>query len=314
MKEQASGQLTDFAARENAEYAILHAILYSDLFDYPLTVEEIARFIGQPIDGLETIQSILSTSERIHGQISQTGKYFTLRGREGLINLRVMRARTSRRLWRMARFYCRILGNLPFIKMIAVTGALAMNNSDPQDDVDLLIVTGPGRVWLTRMLAVLVVCGARATGTRLCPNYLISQNALALDPRNVYTAHEFAQMVPIFGRPVYEQMRIANAWVWNFLPNANSVMDRESEYRPGRFWRAMKYWSEWCLSGKFGDRLESWEMNRKIRKFSAKTRIQGNGVVLDRDHVKGHFEDHSEGITAEYQRRIEDLQRRMHND
>ncbi len=62
--------------------------------------------------------------------------------------------------------------------MIAVTGALAMKNSGAGDDIDVLIVTAPDRVWLTRAFAIALVYAGKLCGDTLCPNYVISERAL----------------------------------------------------------------------------------------------------------------------------------------
>jgi hypothetical protein len=294
--------------QEQTERAILSTVLYADLFDYPLTVGEIAHYLGETIGGKEPVQAILSAPIRLNGQIAQVGEYITLRGREGLVKRRLARVRTSLRLWRKARFYGRVLSNLPFVRMLAVTGALAMDNSDERDDIDILMVTAPARVWLARLSAVLVVRAARFTATRLCPNYVLSQEVLALAPRTIYVAHEFAQMVPLFGFPVYAQMRAANPWAGQFLPNAGCPLHREPEYIPGRVSQALKTAGERLLSGRLGDWLEAWEMKRKIRKLTSTNALQGKNVILDRNHVKGHFDDHSLRTSSLYRRRVEEYQ------
>ena len=305
-------QSSNRSSREQTERAILNTVLYADLFDYPLTVGEIAHYLGETISDKEPVQAILSAPIRLNGQIAQVGEYITLRGRESLVNRRLTRARSSLRLWRMARFYGKVLSNLPFVRMIAVTGALAMDNSDERDDVDILIVTAPARVWLARLFAILVVNAAKFTATKLCPNYVLSQDVLALGPRTIYVAHEFAQMVPLFGFPVYGQMRTANPWAMQYLPNAGCPLHREPEYLPGRVSRALKTAGEKLLSRRLGDWLEAWEMERKIRKFTSMNGMQGKNVILDRDHVKGHFDDHSVRISSLYQRRIEEYRLGSH--
>jgi hypothetical protein len=293
-------------SNEKTERAVLHAVLYADLFDYPLTITEIAHYLGETISGKEHVQAVLSAPLRLNGQIAQVGEYITLRGREALVNRRLARARSSLGLWRRARFYGKVLSWLPFVRMIAVTGALAMDNCDEHDDVDILIVTAPARVWLARLFAILTVYAAKMTATRLCPNYVLSQDALELAPRTMYVAHEFTQMVPLFGFSVYEQMHTANPWVRQYLPNADRSLHQEPEYLPGRVTQSLKAAGERLLSGQLGDRLEAWEMERKIRKFTSTKTMHGKSVILDRDQVKGHFDDHSARISSLYEHRIEE--------
>jgi len=73
-----------------------------------------------------------------------------------LSELRKRRAEVAARLWPEAIRCGRSVGRVPFV-MVAVTGALAMDNVDEGADLDYLIVTEPGRVWLCRLLIVQLV-------------------------------------------------------------------------------------------------------------------------------------------------------------
>jgi hypothetical protein len=148
--------------------------LYSDL-DYPLTSAEAAHYlIGRP-GTLGEVRACLAQIGWLADRVIELNGYLTLRGREALIARRLDRAVASDRVWRRARRFVRVLRVLPFVRMIAITGALAMKNSDAHDDIDVLIVTAPDRVWLTRALAIALVYAGKLCGDTLCPNYVISE-------------------------------------------------------------------------------------------------------------------------------------------
>src|SRR4029077_9993656 len=131
--------------------------------------------------------------------------------------------------------------------MVAVTGALAVDNAPAGDDIDYLIVTTPGRVWLARSLAVALVRVARLCGVGLCPNYVLAQSALSQQRRNLFIAHDLAQMVPLAGRAVYAEMLSANAWAQAYLPQARRPLRAEPELAVPRWSRALKRTGEWLL-------------------------------------------------------------------
>ena len=160
---------------------------------------------------------------------------------------------------------------------------------------------------LIRGLAVLLVRLGKLFGDTLCPNYVISENALVLEEQTMFVAHEFVQMTPVYGLCVYQRMRAANPWINSILPNATQPYRPVPEYRSGPIGLALKRVAERLLSGRLGDRLEAWEMNRKLRKLWPKIRQPDSIAILDRDHVKGHFEDYGHPATRRYRLRLQEL-------
>jgi hypothetical protein len=205
--------------RPALERAILLAVAYADIFDYPLTIAELHRYLIGAAATPAAIHAALNHDHAPYPLVSSDG-YVVLRGREAIVATRRRRARVAARLWPQALRYGQVIAGLPFVRMVAVTGALAMDNVDPGADIDFLIVTEPGRLWLCRALVVGLVRLAARRGDRLCPNYFLSERALALDEQTLYTAHELTQMVPIAGLATYYHMRRVNAWADAFLPNA----------------------------------------------------------------------------------------------
>ena len=185
---------------------------------------------------------------------------------------------------------------------------LAMRNSDARDDIDVLIVTAPDRVWLTRALAIALVYVGKLCGDTLCPNYVISERALTLDRHTLFVAHEFAQMVPVYGLPVYDRMCAANPWMLRLLPNATRPFWTQLEEAVGPTGRGLKRMLEKLLSGRVGTVLENWEMRRKIRKFQPRLGQPDGDALLDRDHVKGHFEDYGGPVMRLYAERAAQLE------
>jgi len=153
----------------------------------------------------------------------------------------------------------------------------------------------------------LLVYAGKLTPKTLCPNYVISEEILRLEPRTVYVAHEFVQMVPLYGFETYQKMRAVNPWVQQMLPNATTPLHWEPEYRPGRIGRCIKGFMEWLLGGRIGEQLDVWEMKRKIRKFAARAALAHGSVIFDRNQVKGHFDDHGASISLQFQRRLDEF-------
>ena len=291
------------ARRREIETAILETVLYSDLFDYPLTHAEIAHYLIRAEADAQAIRACLQSPIHLNGHLKQRDGYVVARRREALVERRRARQIASARLWVRARRFVRILAALPLVRMVAITGALAMDNSADGDDIDVMIVTARGRAWSARLWAVALVYAGKLLGDTLCPNYVITEDALALEERTLFAAHEFAQMVPLYGRAVYDRMCRANAWVYDYLPNARAPVKQEEEIRSSPIVRAIKRVLEAALGGRLGAALEQWEMRRKLRKFAPKV-SPSSSAILDRDHVKGHFEDYGAPVMRLYAERL----------
>ncbi len=205
--------------------AILKTLHYFDIFDYPLKVEEIHRYLVEPLK-INVLKEALSRMSADLGLIS-ADDYYCLSGREKIIELREKRQVWSGPKLEKAERVASLLKFIPWIKSIGVTGALAMENSDEDDDLDLMIVTASKRLWLTRGLVVTFLLltrqyrRANKIKDRICPNLMISEDALEFPNRDIFTAHEIVQMKPIYDRGgTYQKFLKANEWVGEFLPNA----------------------------------------------------------------------------------------------
>lgn len=202
------------------ESAKARAVLYADIFDYPLSKNELERW------------KIKDNSEfRIHNsEFKKTNGYYYLKGRENITRLREQRKKISLLKLGRARKAVDFLKTIPTIKMIALTGALAMENCKKIDDIDLLIVTKKGTLWLTRFLAtvILELKGIRRRPNqknakdKICLNMFLEDGYLTLpkSEQDLYGAHEVCQVKPIFERDnTYPRFLRANAWVRKYLPN-----------------------------------------------------------------------------------------------
>jgi hypothetical protein len=284
--------------------AILQTVLYADIFDYPLTPAEIHFFLIATPATCEAVVSAVQHSRWLRARLCVTRGFVTVRGRQAIAGVREARRSSSAALWPAARRWAALIGMLPFVRMVAVTGALAVDNAPAGDDIDYLIVTVPGRVWLTRAMAVGVVRLARLAGVGLCPNYMLASSALSQQRRNLYAAHDLAQMVPLVGHAVYADMRAANRWANDFLPQAQQPPRLEVDHKPTGWRASVQRLGEWLLGGPLGDALERWERERKLRKFAAVAGQSGSAAELDAERVKGHFDDHGHPILQQFHERV----------
>lgn len=274
------GELSDIQS------AILATVTYRDLFDYPTTAAEIHRYLQGVRCTSSDVDNALADAEFISNYLVTDGQYFALRGRDTLFEVRRHRRDASGPLWRRAHRIGKILASLPSVRMVGVTGSLAVNNAGSDADIDIMLVTDGGRLWSVRLLAkILQFADARFVTSHMCVNYLVSMRALELAQPGLFVGQEFAQMVPVFGLDTYAELRSRNKWVDDYLPNAKGQPPGSCEVSPSA--PRLRRFLETLLSSPLGSLLENWESGRKIRKYNETSFLLGRSTPFTRE-ATGH--------------------------
>lgn len=277
--------------------AILEALTYSDIFDYPLRFDELHRYLPVRADAEELSVTVDSMREQVE---YQDGFYF-LTGRDEIVEIRKQRGTRSRKLLPIALRYGRILGSLPFIRMVALTGSLAVLNISKNADFDYMLVTAKGRVWTARAFALLFNRFVRPFGHTICPNLIVSESALGWPLHDLYSARELIQMIPISGMDVYREVIEGNSWVKEILPNRSYDFSRAKTATEVA--TTIKYFLEFPLRNNLGNRFESWEMTRKIARFSQQPGF-GEETVFTADVCQGNFHHHRKWTREIFEERL----------
>lgn len=251
------------------ERAILLTVLYADLFDYPLSEDEVYRQLAGRTAERAVFEHALHTL--VGPYLSCTRGYVVWKGREQLVSMREHRQQAAPALWQIAARYARWLAWVPFVRMVAVSGSLAVENAEAHGDIDLFCITDARRLWIARLFIVPLSKLTRLFNTTfplyLCPNYILALNALTVSHRNLFTAHEVTQAVPLWGNAAYQRFLNANHWVTDLLPHSR-VSDRLHHLsEPSRPW--LTRWTERLLHGRTGDALNRW-MHRLFVRFYRK--------------------------------------------
>ena len=288
---------------EELQHAILHTLAYADVFDYPLTTDEIRHYLTGVKASTAEVADALG---HLTSVVGREGVYYFLSGRGIIVATRKRRAEIASQLWPKAIRYGRAIASLPFVRMVTVTGSLSMNNTEYGKDIDFMIVTQSGYLWTCRAMTLVLARIARLEGVTLCPNYLVTENALELEEHSLYVARELAQMIPLSGMEVYERIRCLNSWMDKYLPNTQDVAQLPAGIRPIKtpflFQRVMEFILKILPMNWF----ERWEMNRKIAKLS---REQGASpeARFTADVCKGHVDRHGQKTEKAIREKLEQI-------
>lgn len=216
--------------------SILKTVLYADIFDYPLSSDELWQFLISN----EKIKKkdFLRTLNKVKKPIVFSNGFYHLYGRENIVKKRKEKLKENKKKFLIAKRVSRILSAIPSILLIAISGGLSMENADKNDDIDVFIITKRNTIWSTRIFIIFILKLLGKHRTRLdkkvkdkiCLNMLLDEERMGLDKgkQNLYSAHEISQMKITFNRNhTHEKFILANLWVKKFIPNAIGKTERK---------------------------------------------------------------------------------------
>lgn len=290
---------------ESLSKSILATIHYADLFQYPLSLREIQRYLYLRKASLAEVQQEVSTL-LASNLLETNGEWYVLSSRSLLFELRLQREQISSQHRQRIQKWLKIFSLLSWVNMVGITGSLAMNNSSEQDDIDLMMVTSPRRLWLTRFLLVPVLYlggvywRKNTPRGRFCPNVWLTTDDLKFEDHGVYLAHEICQTQPIFIRgSVYQEFLSQNAWVYRYFPN----------WEGGESPHALLESPRKQIS-RLGDKFERWAFSGQM--FKIKRRWTSEVVTPSRalfhplsvaPHITTAFEERLRQINEGFSRR-----------
>jgi len=265
--------------------AILATLAYFDLFQYPLTEREIYFFLSRHIPPPAFEQALGSLLAE--GRVFAMEGFYSLHGDAGLIHRRRAGNALAARMLGTADRITGLLSHFPFVRAVGVSGSLSKQYADKDSDIDLFIITAPGRLWIARTLLHLLKKASFLFRRQdwFCMNYFIDETALAIPEQNLYTAIEIVTLLPLRGARAFSAFRKANEWTDGYLPNSYGRIVYAGDDRPSLFRRAL----EKLFAGRAGDRLDRWLMTTTARRWRKKTeagRRNNHGILMTMDATR----------------------------
>lgn len=308
------------------EQSILSVVTYFDLFSYPLTAWEIWKWcLVEP--GREasfaTVRLTLESSPYVQSRLEKNEGFYFLHGHDANVAIRkdryLMAEKKYRRVLRAVRFFrC-----LPFIRAIAVCNSLALSNTRKDGDLDLLIITKPGRIWTSRMLTTgfAKMFGWRPTQDHaqdtVCLSFFLSENSLDLhsllrEPTDPYMWFWLDQLVPVYGdMAIFDRLRSENSWMQDHLPHSYGVQTARRRIVNDAWWsKTIRSILALFHSGAWGDVLE--QRYRRVQENLLPPHLRelankDSRVVLNDAMLKFHDNDRRDAIAAQFASRLAEV-------
>lgn len=302
---------------------ILATVVYYDGFSYPLTAFEIWKnLVRTDHSSFEQRMAEVSLAEifkQLQGeqfskQIESIGGFYFLKGRKGLVEERIRKQKISAgKLKRLSRvvYWLRLV---PFIRMVGVTGGLAMKNAHSQSDWDLLIVIAEGHIWTGRTLLTIFtqLIGKRRYGekviNRICLNYFVTDASLEVITKDLFSANEYMFLIPLFGEDVYRRFQVKNQWIKAMKPSYDlSEIASLKTLGDGFFSKKIRNVGEFLFSNILVERFLEKIEKKKISK-NPKTHQEGSLVYAENDALIFLPVPHGPVIFEKFKKKMDQLE------
>lgn len=294
-----------------SERALLRSLAFFDLFNYPLSLWEWWQDVGEAMSLSEL--SRLADDLLARGLVERREGWYFLPGRQQLVQERRQRYNFTNYKIKRAQKAAKIFKILPSVKLVAVANLIGHHNLRRESDIDLFIISSPGRLWLTRFFCAGIMKIFRQRPRKdnkqdkICLSFYAATNGLAMDflrlPQgDVYFERWLMGLHPIYDKDRYlDYLRYKNAWLKKLFPN--SYLLRES-FADDYFSRNLLDKVLFRVANLLEQMTKYWQ--QKIMPLALTSRIgQGEGVILNDQILRFYLTDRRPELQQRYQNKLE---------
>ena len=315
--------MPDYAINNPGELkqAIIRALAFFDLFDHPLTAEELYRFLWQAprISYNDFVE--MCEIRNLRNYEKRFGFYF-LPGREAIVETRRVRTVDNDAKLKIAGRAAKILRWVPFARAVFLCNNVAFNTADSDSDIDVLIIAKQGRIWITRLLATLLLSLFRLRRTktkitnRICLSFYLSDRHLnlsdiAIGEPDIYLIYWLAQLTPLYDPDnLMASLISANRWVEKFLSNVWDNRSAQIALKSVQSAPTLRRMFEIAWQGVYGNLVESQAKEIQLAKMRRNVGSAQNAgdtrVVVNDEMLKFHENDRRGEYRERWGERIND--------
>jgi hypothetical protein len=291
--------------------SILKVVAYFDLFNYPVSIEDIHFFLDSEADESEVKKELeMLLNEQC---LFRTGQFFSLRNDPALAEKRNRGRQHAEELLPIAEKGARFLFQFPFVSGVCISGSLSKRCADENADIDYFIITRANRLWIARTLMHFFkkLTYLRGRQHRYCMNYFIDEEALEIKEKNIFTATELITLMPASGNGGLTRFFRANDWTVRYYPQY-LYRSRQAQVSPKP--SLLKRCCERLLDNRLGDRLDDF-LRRvtsgrwKKKEERGELNIKGNRMTLQcsKHYSRPNPEVFQQKVLTRYHRKVREL-------
>jgi hypothetical protein len=247
--------------------SILKVIAYFDIFNYPVSLEDILYFLDTETDEYPVRRELDALIKE--GCLFRTGPFYSLQNDPALADKRNDNRRRADALLPIAEKGARLLFQFPFVRGVFISGSLSKRCAEQKEDIDYFIVTSANRLWIARTIMHLFkkLTYLRGRQHRYCMNYYVDEEALEIREKNIFTATELITLIAASGNGGVISFFKANEWTSRFYPQYHH-RNRESQGTPRS--SLLKRACERLLDNRIGNRLDDYFRKVTARRWKKK--------------------------------------------
>jgi len=293
--------------KEHAKH-ILATFHYFDIFDYPLTLEEVQQWLwsASTLSLAETQREIdaLLSSQNIQKKYA----FYFLPGRENNVEIRRSKDWILKKKLSVARRAVKLLRFIPYIKAIFLCNQFTISTRE-ESDVDIVIITAEKRIWIVRFFSIFLLALTRmriqkkCRKNKVCLSFFVAEDdldmsKLSIEEPDIYLIYWMVLLIPIFDPYDIQKDFITknNEWIKKFLGQGmkwKSVVST-SMVSDTVFSKGVRSFFEKAWKGAYGDMIQKQLKEIQYKKIQAKgleLNDAGHSVVVNDSMLKFHEND-----------------------
>lgn len=306
-------------------HSIIQTISYFDIFNTPLTREELLRWLwGKKAVDYTDFAKHLDDLEK-QNKISKKSGYYFLPGREEIINIRQRAVPLVEEKMQIAVRAGKKIRWIPFVEAMFVCNTVAGGGVKKTSDIDVFIIIKNGRLWISRFLTTIIMSlfGLRRSKTKIinkiCLSFYVTNNGLdfsnlKINDPDIYLIYWLENLIPVYDpHDALKKIRHRNQWTKKYLQNAKE--NYQTLYRwkanDSKISKIIKTFFEKAWIGNYGDLMEaqakSIQQTKMNLNFSDPNKTNKLGVIINDNILKFHENDRREQYRDEWLRKCANI-------
>ena len=295
------------SSQEIISKSIIKALIYYDIFNYPLTATEIWQNSEQKNSSQELVNELLKKLIE-KNLVYKIKEFYLLENTPAYVERRIAGNLLAKEYLVKAQKWSQFIAQFPYVRAVFLSGSLSKNYMGEDGDIDYFIITKSNRLWIARTFLILFKKIFLLNSHKyFCVNYFIDEENLTIAEQNLFTATETVTLIPTCNANLYHQFYEANSWAKEYYPNFPKRGDSTISNKKSGF---VKKVIEFLLDNRLGTYLDRFFMNRTIaywdKKFIHYDRKQYKIALKSNQNTsKHHPNNFQQKVLKAYQEKVD---------